>query len=215
MISSSYPREQLLRYGSDSLNLSQSVALILGSGTAHMPVTVLSVRVSQALQTGMRTVAELCSLPGLGPAKAAAVVGALHLYPLLHAPALPDLLANPEAVYQACADLLCEPQEHVVTFFLSVRQRSVRRELISVGTATTSVLHAREVFRAAIQANAHSLILAHNHPSGDPHPSTADLHVTKQLARAGETVGIELLDHVICARAGWYSLREHAPTLFQ
>lgn len=208
------PRELLYRHGSGALTLDQAVSLIIGTGVAGHTVHEVSLQLADMLKAGDCTVEALGSVPGVGPAKASALLAALSLSRLVSGLSLSEVLIGPEAVFQACDDLLREPQEHLVTFFLSVRNHKIRRELISIGTATSSVVHAREVFRAAIVHNAHSLILAHNHPSGEPHPSSADCRVTGQLAQAGKVLGIEVLDHVICATGGWYSLKEHVPHLF-
>lgn len=207
-------REYLTRHGPGSLTIQQATALILGSGVHGRSVTVLSAQVAEVLLAGGRSAEDLRGIVGLGPAKVSAIVAALALGRLLETPNLSDVLTSPETIYESCRDLLSEPQEHLVAFFLCVRNRKIRRELISVGTASSSIVHAREVFRAAIVHNAHSLILAHNHPSGDPSPSAADYTVTRSMAVAGQELGIELLDHVICAETGWVSLKESSPTLF-
>jgi DNA repair protein RadC len=208
------PREHVQRYGSATLSLEQAIALIVRSGTRMAGVDVVSRGIAGALQAGKRSYAELLTLPGVGAATAAAVVSALELGRIIDAPVLSEYLISPEAVYRACGDLLTEQQEHLVVFYLNVRNQSVRRELITLGTASSSIVHPREVFRAAITANATSIIAAHNHPSGDPTPSAADFQVTKRLAEAGRTIGIELLDHVVCARRGFVSLKETSSHLF-
>jgi DNA repair protein RadC len=159
-------------------------------------------------------VGELQALPGIGLAKAASLVAALSLERLVRAPSLSQVVTGPQVIYEACGDILTHPQEHLLVFFLNVRTGILRRELVSVGTATASLVHPREVFRAAITYNAHSIILAHNHPSGDPAPSAADYAVTKRVAKAGSELGIELLDHIICASGAYVSLKEHRPSLF-
>jgi DNA repair protein RadC len=214
-LTSTQPREHLIVYGESALSLEQVISLILGSGVSGHPVHLLSAQVAQVIKRGEPTRELLLSIPGLGPAKAGAIIGALALSRLLEGRVLSDKLQTPEDVYRACSDIIKEPKEHLVVFFLDVRSGIVSRELVSLGTATASVVHAREVFRAAITHNAHSVLLAHNHPSGDPAPSSADLQVTEALARAGKCIGIELLDHVVCARTGWHSLKQSNPELFR
>jgi DNA repair protein RadC len=106
------------------------------------------------------------------------------------------------------------PQECLVVFYLTVRNKTLARDTVSLGTATASLVHPREVFRPAIQHNASHIVLAHNHPSGDPSPSQADKTVTRAMARAGHYLGIELLDHVICSKEGHVSLKSTSPNLF-
>jgi DNA repair protein RadC len=91
--------------------------------------------------------------------------------------------------------------------YLNNRQKLVADEIISIGTLTSAILHPREVFRPALTHHAVSLILLHNHPSGDPEPSPEDLEMTRRLHRAGQILGIELLDHVIVAGDSWYSMK--------
>ena len=106
-------------------------------------------------------------------------------------------------------------QECFVVFCLNVRCRLIGWQLVTLGTATSCLVHPREVFRAAIIAGAHSVVCAHNHPAGDPSPSSADFQITRQLVSAARTVGIGLIDHVVIGRPdrdpngkGYYSFRE-------
>lgn len=105
-------------------------------------------------------------------------------------------------------ELLESDREQFVCLHLNTKNALVSWEIVSVGSLSTSIVHPREVFKAAILANAASVILAHNHPSGDPTPSAADMELTRRLAKAGETVGIEVLDHVILAASRFVSLKQ-------
>jgi DNA repair protein RadC len=100
------------------------------------------------------------------------------------------------------------PKERFLALLLDGRHRLLREEPVSLGTLTASLVHPREVFRPALRACAAALVLVHNHPSGDPAPSPEDREVTRRLARAGEILGIPVLDHVIVAERGFCSLRE-------
>jgi DNA repair protein RadC len=105
-------------------------------------------------------------------------------------------------------------QEHLHVIMLSTRRHAIGHSLISIGLLDQVTVHAREAFRPAIMANAHAIVLVHNHPSGDPSPSEADIRVTRDMVRAGQLLKLELLDHVVMGRAGasslrgWVSLRE-------
>jgi DNA repair protein RadC len=101
-------------------------------------------------------------------------------------------------------------QERFFVVLLDGRHRLIRHELVSVGTLTASLVHPREVFSPALRASAAAVILVHNHPSGDPTPSREDRDITDRLARAGEILGIPVLDHVVVAERGYSSLRETA-----
>ena len=103
-------------------------------------------------------------------------------------------------------------REHFVSLHLDVKNRLVSRELVSVGHLTAALVHPREVFKAAILANAATVAFAHNHPSGDPEPSREDQELTRRLVKAGEILGIQVLDHVVIARHGHVSIAERGMT---
>lgn len=124
-------------------------------------------------------------------------------------------LDTPAAVYEVCAHLIPLAQEHLILFTLTAQHRLIACHTVSIGTLTASLVHPREVFRPAIADGAASVILAHNHPSGDSTPSSADVAVTGVLADAGRLLGIELLDHLIVAAGGHTSLRLSHPDLFR
>lgn len=208
------PRERLYASGVGSLELEELLAVLLRTGSKGNDVLTLSERIRDALLSGRSSVEELAAIPGVGPSKASIISAALELSRSLKQRSSTFVLSDPERIFQGCQDLLSEPQEHLVVFFLTIRNQQIARETISIGTATASLVHPREVFRPAITHNASHLILAHNHPSGDPTPSQADREATLQLARAGKQVGIEVLDHVICAKDGYVSIKAIAPELF-
>lgn len=116
-------------------------------------------------------------------------------------------IRSPEDVFALSLDLVGLANEHFVVFFLNTKNRVVSRKTLSIGSLNASVVHPREVFKAAIEKSAASIICVHNHPSGDPTPSPEDISLTRRLFETGEIVGIELLDHVIVGRDGWISLK--------
>lgn len=116
---------------------------------------------------------------------------------------------GPMDVYRLTSDMAFLDHEEFVVLFMNAKNRVFKRKTVSVGTLDASVVHPREVFKAAIQLSAAGIICVHNHPSGDPAPSEADLELTGRLAEAGRIVGIPLVDHVIVGRDGYYSLKEH------
>jgi DNA repair protein RadC len=119
----------------------------------------------------------------------------------------PDTIRSPQDVYQLSLDLVSKEQEHFVVYCLNSKHHVINRKTISVGSLNSTVVHPREVFRAAIENSSASIICVHNHPSGDPTPSPEDISVTQRLCEAGEIIGIELIDHVIVGRTGWFSLK--------
>lgn len=207
------PRERLWEHGAPALSVEELLKVLLGSGCAAHTVDELSFQIAELLRYGPVSVHALARIPGIGQAKAALISAALELGTAL-AKQRPATFTEAAEVYNACSDLLTLPQEHLVVFYLNVRNQPTQREIVTVGTATASLVHPREVFRSAISHNVSSIILAHNHPSGDCTPSEADKQATKRVARAGRELGIELLDHVICASKGFTSLRQLEPGLF-
>jgi DNA repair protein RadC len=121
---------------------------------------------------------------------------------------LPRVIRGPDDVVAVVGPKLSKEQrEHFVVLLLNARHEVVGNETVSVGSLNASIVHPREVFKPAILASAASVVLVHNHPSGDPEPSEEDLSITKRLVEAGELMGISVLDHVILATRGVVSLR--------
>ena len=196
------------------MGISELIALIIGTGMHGVDVLDLAAAVRTQLISGNRSVHALAEIPGIGIRKAAAIVAALQLPDRLRQLEQGTKLTSPELLYQACSDFLDQPQEQVVVFYLSTRHSVLRREIVSIGTASASLVHPRDVFRSAICCNASHIALAHNHPSGSLEPSQADLQLTQQLAQAGHQLGIQLIDHLICTQAGFTSLKIDYPQIF-
>ena len=116
------------------------------------------------------------------------------------------IIKSPETVYQEMRDIKHWRKEAFVAFYLDSQNKVISREIICLGILNSCVIHAREVFRTAIERNSNSLIIAHNHPSGSLDPSNEDMEVTKRLRDAGEIIGIKLLDHVIVTGTNYQSI---------
>lgn len=116
-------------------------------------------------------------------------------------------LSRPEDVVPLLHDWRLARREHFIGFYLNARNQLLTRDLVSVGSLSASIVHPREVFEPAISRGAAGVIVAHNHPSGDPEPSPEDVAVTRRLADAGTLLGIELLDHIVVAERGFVSLK--------
>ena len=116
-------------------------------------------------------------------------------------------IRGPEDVVRALPKLAREQREHFVIVLLNARHEVLRVETVSVGSLNASIVHPREVFKPALIHSAASVVLAHNHPSGDPEPSEEDLSITRRLVEVGELLGIAVLDHVILASRGTVSFR--------
>lgn len=208
------PRERLESLGPEALSDAELVALLLRTGTRGRDALALARELLErhgGLQQLARAGAPGRGLPGLGPAKSAALRACVELGRRLAARRLGpgDALRSPADVHRHLHPHLRHVrQERFAVLLLDGRHRLIRQETVSQGTLTASLVHPREVFRPALREAAAALILVHNHPSGDPTPSPEDREVTRRLARAGELLGVRVLDHVIVAERGYCSLRE-------
>ncbi len=198
------PREKLLREGAANLSDQELVAVLLGSGSAGQSVLELARRVVPLLDQNDPT--RLWATPGIGRARAAALLAGIELGRRQARPVGP-LLESAEEVYRHQIEMAELDREHFRALYLDVRHRLIHQETISIGTLTSSLVHPREVFGPALSRKAACLIVVHNHPSGDPTPSAEDLSLTRRLTRAGDLLGIELLDHVVIGRFGYTSIR--------
>ena len=208
------PRERLIRLGAEALAEHELLACVLGRGVAGESVLLSARRVLAACGT-LRGVAEasveqLSELHGIGPAKAAQLKAAVEVGRRLSS-ATPEPRAPITTVEAAAAvlrpALLHRQREHVVALLLDTRHRLIRMSPIAVGSLSASLVHPRELFKEAIAASAAAVLVAHNHPSGDPTPSEHDVALTRRLTAAGAMLGIEVVDHLIVAAEGVVSLR--------
>ncbi|MFH1021978.1 MAG: DNA repair protein RadC [Planctomycetota bacterium] len=209
------PRERLRVLGEDRLSNAELVGILLAKGVGGKNAVALAqdilARFGGIEGLSRATVAELSGVRGIGPAKAAAIRAAFALGARLSE--LPGRagghFTTAAAVYGHYRETL-RPlrKERFIAVFLDARNRILRDEVISEGSLTASVVHPREVFRAAIREAAAAVILVHNHPSGDPEPSPEDAEITRRLVAAGTLVGIRVLDHVVVGRDGYVSFAE-------
>jgi DNA repair protein RadC len=215
------PRERLAAHGAESLSNAELIAILLRTGMKGMSAIHIAEQLLrqfgnlQALANA--SLDDLRKVKGIGRDKAVALKAAFtlarnmarelrHESPVLDTPErIADLLRDDNRAYAV---------ESFQVVLLNTRRKLIRVEHISQGTLDTLLVHPREVFKAAIAANAAAIIIAHNHPSGDPTPSDADIKVTRDLIRAGQLLKIDVLDHVILGHAtatrskDWVSLRE-------
>ena len=210
------PRERLAALGSAALTDEELVALVLRTGhpnrDAHALAQSLVGRGDGLARLVDAELSELCTVPGVGVAKAASVIAAIELGRRLSVTPLArgDRIGGPHDVSRHFFQRFRgEHREHFVVLLLDGRHRLICEYQVSQGTLTASLVHPREVFRPAVRAAAAAIVLVHNHPSGDPTPSAEDLEVTDRLASAGALLGIRVVDHVVVAAEGFHSLRDH------
>jgi DNA repair protein RadC len=202
------PRERLVEHGADALSHAELIAILLRTGLKGVNAVEIGKQLIQkfgALQALARaSVDDLRSVKGIGRDKAVTLVAAFALARKMAMDLQREspVLDHPEAIAQLLREQnLVKNVETLQVLLLNTRRRLIRVEPVSDGTIDTLLVHPREVFKAAIAANAAAVVLAHNHPSGDPTPSEADIKVTRDLIRAGQLLKIEVLDHVIIGRA--------------
>ncbi len=205
------PREKLEKYGPERLSNSELLAIILGTGSKGINVVELSNKIIKKFSgdgLNKANTKELKNTFGLGSAKACEIVACFELGRRLLQNKQSALILEPKDVWSELKDIRDHKKEHFVTFFLDARNQEIKREIISIGSLNANLVHPREVFEPAIRHLAAQIIIAHNHPSGDTDPSEEDLGITKRLVEASKILGIDILDHVIVAKAGHFSFKE-------
>ncbi len=201
-------------YGVDRLSDSELLAIILRTGSREKSAIELAGSIIAAFG-GLRqlldvSMEELCAISGVGLAKAAQIKAALEVgrRVALSSYGLRPVIRSP----QDAADMVMEEmrhldREHFVALLLNTKNQVLAREVVSVGTLSSSAVHPRELFKLAIRRSAAAVILLHNHPSGDPWPSQEDIQVTHRLIEAGRIIGIEVLDHIVIGDNKYISLK--------
>jgi DNA repair protein RadC len=206
---SELPRERLAAKGANALSKAELIAILLRTGLKGTNVVEVGRQLLKKYDGSLRTLAtltvdDLRKIKGIGRDKAVTLMAAFALARAMAKDLQREspVLDNPETIVQLLREQnLVKNVETLQVLLLNTRRRLIRVEPVTDGTIDTLLVHPREVFKAAIAANAAAVVLAHNHPSGDPTPSEADIKVTRDLIRAGQLLKIEVLDHVIIGRA--------------
>jgi len=208
------PRERLQLQGPESLSTAELLALILKSGTQKENVLEICHKLLSKYQLkglSSATLLELQQEHGVGKAKASQIVALFELFKRAAAEKKDQAILKKAKdvvdIYLPRMEKL--PQEQFVAVYLDTKNRFLSDQVVTKGILNASLIHPREVFHGAIKNMAYSIIIIHNHPSGDPHPSPEDLQVTEQLQSAAEIIGIKLLDHIIIGKGVWWSWKEH------
>lgn len=193
------PREKLQARGAASLSDYELLMAIIGSGNAQADVTKIARDVQKLLveKGSSLTYEDLLTVKSLGPAKSTQIMAGFELWRRQFEVSDRPIIDSPDKAAEQLTDIRDKKQEHFVTLTLDGANRLIAKRIITIGTLTASLVHPREVFAEAITDRAASIIIAHNHPSGNLQPSDADRNVTERLQEVGELLGINLVDHII------------------
>lgn len=209
------PRERLEHYGAGALSAAELLAIILRVGNRDENVIRLAQRLLTAygglVGLAQAPFSELIEIKGLGPAKATQLKAAFELGRRLLVAApheRPTVKSPADAANLLMMEMGLLEQEHLRAVILDTKNHVLKVHTVYVGSLNTAVVRVGELFREAIRLNAAAVIVAHNHPSGDPTPSPEDVHVTRQIVEAGKLLSIDVLDHLVICQARWVSLKE-------
>ncbi len=211
------PREKLLRRGAEVLSDAELLALVLrtGDSASHSSALdharLLLQRFGSLRRLATASVADLRSVKGIGPAKAAELLAVFELARRFGRTSLrPGVRYScPKEVFDHFHEALRDyKRERFIALLLDSKNRLLREVQISEGSLTASIVHPREVFAAVVRESAAALLLVHNHPSGDPTPSREDREITARLKEAGDLMGVRVLDHIIIGAEGYVSFAD-------
>lgn len=209
----SRPREKLYAIGTENLTNAELIALLFGTGTQKQNAVALSETLLR--QFPLRTLeksslVDWTKIPGIGKSKATRLAAAIELGERIFSPSLltKTVVTSTAEVVSELKEYADKKQEYLIALYLNARHELIQKEVLGMGTLNSMQIEPKEIFRPALSTPCASLIVAHNHPSGDPLPSENDITFTKRLFEAGEIMGITLLDHIIVSRSSYYSFRD-------
>ena len=208
------PRERLIKNGAAALSDSELLAIILRTGSRQENVINLSQRLLSEYnlkQLSTINIAQLMNIHGIKESKAAQIAACFEIARRLESfnEEVKPKVNSPEDVYRRIYPRMREQKkENFIELCLDTKNQIIREETISIGSLNANVVHPREVFKTALAVSAAHIIVAHNHPSGDPTPSREDIEVTKKLIEAGQIIGVDVLDHVIIGDGRHFSMKE-------
>ncbi len=205
------PREKAIKYGAKSLSDRELLTIILGSGTKDNPVNKLSIQLLLLFdkKNDEIDIEDMLKLKGVGFAKATLITAAMEFSRRRLCPSI-NKVSFPTDILPAIRHFVTRAQEYFIVISLNGAHEIIKPRIVSIGILNRTLIHPREVFSDALKERAASLILAHNHPSGNLEPSSEDIEVTKRLVEAGELLGIKILDHIIFSKTNYYSFTENS-----
>ncbi|GIW63326.1 MAG: UPF0758 protein YsxA [Patescibacteria group bacterium] len=206
------PREKLVEKGGENLKDYELLAIILRTGTkakSAIELAKLILKRYKLTQLEQVSVSELANIEGIGLTKASQIKSALELGKRVYQQPKPDevYINSANDAYKVMKNIVNFNKEHLIGLYLNAKSKLIKTEIITIGTINQSLAHPREVFEPALRYLCTSVIIGHNHPSGDPTPSEEDIAVTQKLKSAGEILGIDLLDHIIFTQTTFLSFK--------
>lgn len=210
------PRERLKSFGVSSLSNEELIAILLRTGIKSTSVKELSLEVLKTIEkiSDLNNVSlnQFMSISGIGEAKAMSIIAALELGKRVYLFNDKDKIIkinNSYTVYNLYKYLRMEEQENLIALFLDNKNCLIKSTKVFKGTVNSSIAHPRDIFKLAIRNNASSIIIVHNHPSGDATPSKEDITFTNNIFTSGKIIGIPVIEHVIIGNNNYYSFKEN------
>lgn len=214
IVSENRPRERMVANGPNALSDAELLAIILQKGTKNINVLDLSNKILKEFSLQKLhdiTITQLKSVPGIGEAKALQIKAIFELNKRINKyKNTPKSLSKPKDVFLHMKETVKNlKQEHFYVISLDTKNQVIAEKLISIGSLNSAILHPREIFKEAIINSANSIILIHNHPSGDPSPSEEDITITEEITKASRIMRISILDHIIIGNEKYWSYKEN------
>lgn len=216
------PRERLANLGAENLSIQELLAIILGRGSRGESVMATAQKIIAKFRSleGLQeaSLEDIQEIKGLGPAKACQLKACLELSKRLNKPLQIDKnkkknqkLTSAKEVYEALRKKISgSKKENFLVVSVDTRNKIIGVDTVFIGTLNSSLIHPREIFETAIRRHAAAIVLAHNHPSGDPKPSDEDIKATSLLTEAGKMMGILVLDHLIIGKEKYFTFRDNS-----
>ena len=212
----SRPRERLYRYGESHLSDHELLAIILRTGTRELNVIDLSLKLLAKFENlynlKQASIEELMAIPGIGKVKAIELCATFELGSRVQRAKQGKygvITSSEDAGDYLLDEMKGLEQEHVIALYLNTKNEVIKQETLFIGSLNSAISHPREIFKGAVRVAAARIVLAHNHPSGNPEPSQADYNFTKRLVECGELMGIDILDHFVIGETSFISLKEY------
>ena len=205
------PREKLLEKGPDALKDHELLAILLRTGYQGKSAIEIAKRILKTKTLKKLTsfsIKDLAKIKGVGKSRAAVIASSFAIGRRIYQEDNSIIISSPEDAVKVVSFLKNKKREYLVAIYLNARKQLIITKTISIGTLTANLVHPRELFKPAIELSAASIIIAHNHPSGDTKPSVEDKKITQKLIKVGKLLGIKLEDHIIVTKNSFLSLKE-------